>query len=692
MGRGPGRRLVPFAVVSALALLACLAGGQLRAPWRLALGVPSGGLVALCFALLALSLAAILFFPRALSRRRAALVVVALSLAARLLWLPHPASDDVDRYLWEGRVLAAGLSPYAHAPRADGDPAADRFRDPADPVWRRINHPEMTAIYPPLMLALQAGVAAVAYDPLAVKAVMAGFDLATLVVLLGILGRLRAEPRWALLHGLSPVALLAFAGQGHNDAVQVFCLVGAIDLYQRRRWGWMWLLLGLAVQAKLVAVVAWPFFATRASWRWLWAGVAAAAAPALAALAADGGAVVESLLAFGYVMAFDGPVHGVLAAALGSNRTAAFACQGAYLLVYAAGLRLLHPSRTGAGPQGGLLFALGALLVLSPTVHFWYLSWLVPLAALRPTASWIALSGTVAFSLVPYGLESATGAWGFPWWGPWAVWALPALLLAREVRVGLGRARRQGRRAPAGPGPRAVSVVVPALDEAARIGACVAAIRGDASVIEVLGVAGGPGAGPGPRARAGGPGVAAHRAASPRGGGRGGQIAAGLARARGAVLAVVHADTRVAAGTFAAAVARLRAEPDLEGGAAGAVFDGPGATLRLLEVANDLRAGFLGLAFGDQVQFFRRRVVDLGLYPALPLMEDVELSLRLRGLGRVCFLWGDSLAGPARWQAGRAAARVLLVLRLVAWYLVRRTFGPPDAAALYTRYYGGRRP
>ena len=71
----------------------------------------------------------------------------------------------------------------------------------------------------------------------------------------------------------------------------------------------------------------------------------------------------------------------------------------------------------------------------------------------------------------------------------------------------------------------------------------------------------------------------------------------------------------------------------------------------MIEYLNELRTVFLGLSFGDQGQFFRRAaIIAEGGFPKLPLMEDVELSLRLRAAGPVLYLGAASSAPTA---AGR---------------------------------------
>lgn len=90
------------------------------------------------------------------------------------------------------------------------------------------------------------------------------------------------------------------------------------------------------------------------------------------------------------------------------------------------------------------------------------------------------------------------------------------------------------------------------------------------------------------------------------------------------------------------------------------------------------------------MQFFRRQpVIDAGIFPALPLMEDVELSLRLHHLGCQTFLFGSALTSPRTWRT-QGFGRVFLVLKLMTTYLWQRLWRTPDTLSMYYRYYGKR--
>ena len=232
-----------------------------------------------------------------------------------------------------------------------------------------------------------------------------------------------------------------------------------------------------------------------------------------------------------------------------------------------------------------------------------------------------------------------------------------------------------------------VSIVIPVCNEAHGIGACIEAARMDPVVSEVVVVDGGSSDGTISIAETAGARVLVHDRAIESGGGRGGQIHAGVMSATGDIVAIVHADTRMEPGALSRVVSELEQRPGVAGGAIGCVFDGAGWHLRLLDSANHFRAGVLGISFGDQVQFFRRApLVDADLYPNIPLMEDVELSLRLRKLGRRIYLKGRCVASSRNWQKG-AGRRAVLIIALVAEYLLKRLWGRPDTVAMYRRYY-----
>ena len=689
--RTPGSRptgWIAYVAATLLALVLCAAGGRLTSIGAAPLEVlgrtlPSGRFILLFASSWGMCLAVLLFLPRGLSRRQRLWAILVPALLCRLLLLPHEPSDDLNRYLWEGRLVQNGINPYLHAP--DDPDLAVLARQ--DPFHGGINHPDIPAVYPPLMLVGFSFMIRLGYTPVVLKSFMMLFDLGALFLLMRLLSHRRLDERWAVLYAFNPVVLYAFAGQGHLDAVQNFFLLAALCLYDQKRWGWMFFAAGLAVQTKYVAVLTLPFLVNRENLRRLWAILPAVGLPFLPFAGGGAGRVFEGLRTFGTQFAHNGSVHGLLRWAMGGITPATTACQVMLAGALIFGYFYFHPRRSDRfydDPASGCFFALGALLLFSPTVHFWYLAWIVPFLALRPFASWMVLCLTVSAGFTAEGYLVFFGRWHLPGWATLAAWLPFWVLFAGDVRRFLRRLKTPADLRP----PATVSVVIPARNEGAEVAACVGAVLRDRRVVEVIVVDGGSDDDTVMQAEGAGARVVRHLAPPENGGGRGGQIRAGVMASEGDVIAVVHADTRITAPVFGQMIDLLRCQPMIVGGAVGGRFHGRGWRLRLLEAANDFRAVVLGISFGDQVQFFRRGpVVEAGLYPDVPLMEDVELSLRLQGLGRTAFLFGGAEISPRRWRSG-VSRRAGLIVRLFLTYLWQRLWGQPDTLSMYLKYYG----
>ncbi|MCP4686711.1 MAG: glycosyltransferase [Desulfobacterales bacterium] len=449
----------------------------------------------------------------------------------------------------------------------------------------------------------------------------------------------------------------------------------------------MFLFIGLAVQTKYAAVAALPFLIHRRNLKYAWVAVAAMIAPYAPFIGSGWRRLFSSLIDFMGQYAFNGSIHGLARALAGEIGPATSVCKILLFAILLYGVWRFHPSRSGPwrdDPVPGSFFSLGAILLLAPTVHFWYISWIVPFLALRFKLSWLVLCLTASGYFAVNGVFHHTGVWRLPAWIQLVEW-LPFYTLFL-IDIHLFR-KRSGAR-PRVETPRAVTVITSARNEAERIGACVRSILQDNAVREVIVVDGESGDSTAQRAANAGAAVIAGSADLGKGGGRGGQINAGLAAAKGDIIAVVHADVLAAPGVFTRIRDILARDASIVGGAIGCVFTSPGPLVRLVELANDFRAVFLGISFGDQTQFFRREmVVRNGGFPDIPLMEDVEISLKLSGMGRQVFLFGDFRVSARRWNK-KGHKNFTSVLCLTSAYLWRRLRGPVDTRAMYREYYG----
>jgi hypothetical protein len=194
-----------------------------------------------------------------LRRRGEATAGVVFAVAA-LVRLPFAFSDhhsdDLHRYLWEGRVQVAGHSPYAHAP---DDPALRHLRDE---THARINHPEMATVYPPLAQMLFRAAAHAGLDGRGLRNVVLVLDLATVAVLLAWLRATGRATGQAVLYAWCPLAVLG-VGAGHYDPLMLLLLAGGGWAFERGRFRAAAALLAGAILSKTVAVLLLPWLLLR---------------------------------------------------------------------------------------------------------------------------------------------------------------------------------------------------------------------------------------------------------------------------------------------------------------------------------------------------------------------------------------------------------------------------------------------
>ena len=355
-------------------------------------------------------------------RRWSRRAVLGLAVALRLAAVPMaPAlSDDAYRYLWDGGLTAAGVSPYAARPDA---PELVRFRDvaPTSEWYARMNSPHYHTVYPPLSQAVFA-VAALAGSTPAAWLVLKSLLLAAEGVGIWALSRVLAPGRLAL-YALSPVAVIEIAGQGHSEGL----LVGALGL------GWWGLVRGRrTVLGAAVVAAGWiklyPFALGALLARrlrptgWLATGTVAALA-GTPLLAADGWAhLLESVRLYGGVLDFYSAPYLVLkalaypAAGESAGRLAAGALSLGWLGAVLAAWRRDDGSLDAARRLAVVVIV--GYAVAGPMAHPW--NWLgalafAPLLTTRAPLLWLV--GVAPLTYLRY--VEVPGAYAAALWIGW---------------------------------------------------------------------------------------------------------------------------------------------------------------------------------------------------------------------------------------------------------------------------------
>jgi hypothetical protein len=623
-----------------------------------------------------------LIWPRTLNRRQSILLMLALATVARIALLPAPPSDDINRYLWEGKVLNTGISPYAVA--LNSPELAELAA--TDPYQLQINQPHMPAAYPPFVIELFALLGLLSYSPLAMKLLLVICDLGTLWGIILLLQYRSLPLRYAALYAFNPIVLYAFAGHAHFDSIQLLFIIMTLVLYDKKQWIACFLMAGLIFQAKYVGILIFPFLLRRDNFKYAPLVAITAIIPYLPIIIINPHNLFYCLITFGNKFAFNGSIHAILLSLLGNLALATILTKLIFIITIITGYFFFHPqlnSRYRNDPISGSFFAIGTLIVLSPTVHFWYLTWIIPFLCIRYTASWLVLTFTAGLYFMTNGVMYHTGEWGLPPIAQILEWTPFLLLLFREAYLTIRRNKVEYKET----APTGISVIIPTLNEANYIAACIRNIRRDSAVKEIIVVDGGSDDNTSTRAIEAGAQVFTHRKPIDNGGGRGGQILAGIHHATGDIIAIVHADTTVTKPEFTNILNVLQKQTMIIGGAIGSIFDSKSTASILLPIGNDAKSALAGISFGDQIQFFRRKpVIENNAFPDIPLMEDLELSLRLKSLGNTVHMFGNAVVSARHWK-NNEIKRTIMILRLLTSYFIQRLRKQPDVIKMYKHYY-----
>ena len=321
------------------------------------------------------------------------------------------------------------------------------------------------------------------------------------------------------------------------------------------------------------------------------------------------------------------------------------------------------------------------LIVASPVVHFWYLTWVVWFMILRPSAAFLALCGTFSVYFLAWVSSEAGHNWGYMRDVVVLMWLPFFLLFIWEQRHWRQRMKR-----PIGPVAQSISLVVPVYKEGEQLRGFLSNLQEKSPSVSEIVVVDGSGElsqtpgdfGEGIRV------VTSER-------GRGRQIAKGIEETSSDLVGIIHADTAPQDGWLEKIFVAAKLAPDASAFALGQRFDSGGIGLLGVEVLNEMRATFGGSIFGDQTMVVRRESLEKsGGFPDQPLMEDVEVSWRLMSQGAICYLGEEWTVSAKKWQnAYRKRFSSVIGLLLRYWWarLRSREKAAELSKKLYQEYY-----
>ena len=167
---------------------------------------------------------------------------------------PPYLSTDIYRYIWDGRVQAAGVSPYDYVP---ADSNLQHLRD--SDIYPSINRKEYAhTIYPPVAQLAFFAITRFGESVSVMKTGIVLCDLATMGVLLVLLRTLNQPLERIILYAWHPLVIWEFGSAGHVDAIMILFIVLALLFCARNRPGLSGASLACATLVKFVPIFLIP--------------------------------------------------------------------------------------------------------------------------------------------------------------------------------------------------------------------------------------------------------------------------------------------------------------------------------------------------------------------------------------------------------------------------------------------------
>jgi len=337
--------------------------------------------------------------------------VLAMMMQGILIFTRPTLSDDMYRYVWDGRVQAYGISPYRYPPNA---PDLAHLRD--SEVYPSINRKNVVTVYPPAAESAYAFLWRIWPDNVHwFQAAMATSGLLAGVLLTGLLRDLGRSPARALIYLWAPLLAFETAHSAHVDGLILPLLVGVWWARARERDGLVGILLGIATAMKYYPALLLPFLwrprHPQGRWQMPLAFIATVGAFYLPYVITSGGDVLGFLPRYFRETFNVSPLVSGLKDILdwlgwhSPNRITLIAL---VIIALLACWAIIKPAPNAETAIRRCILPIGVITLLSQNLFSWYMLWLLPLIAIFLEPSGKRL-GILAFPR----LDSWTGWWLF---------------------------------------------------------------------------------------------------------------------------------------------------------------------------------------------------------------------------------------------------------------------------------------
>ena len=202
------------------------------------------------------------------SKRVRWLVVLAIFLRITLLLAFPNLSDDIYRFVWDGRLMNNGIHPFSHLPAYFMTPGSPDVPGITSSLYYQLNSPEYFTIYPPVsqfFFSVSASIfpESVHGSAIVMRIFIIVAEIGSLWLITRILFHYKLPSRHVLLYALNPLIILELTGNLHFEAFMIFFLLVAIYFFLTRKYIISALALAFSIGSKLLPLIFLPLLIRR---------------------------------------------------------------------------------------------------------------------------------------------------------------------------------------------------------------------------------------------------------------------------------------------------------------------------------------------------------------------------------------------------------------------------------------------
>lgn len=332
------------------------------------------------------------------------LVVISVLLKIAVIFIPPTGSDDYLRYVWDGKVLANGINPYQYAP---SDAALNHLHSEKLPSL--VKFPEIKTVYPPAAeIFFCLGYLIGRESFYGIKFLLLVFELLALFVFWQLLKRLKQPPKNILYYALCPLPVFQLFIDAHIDGLGASLLLLFVLFYINRNFLLSSFFLGLSICVKPVGLIVIPiiFFHQKG----LIKKITASSIPLILCilfyfLFSNTANPLEALSNFTVNWTFNGFIFNIADSFIKDNQKSRLICAIIFILSY---IPVLFSKKDFINK---IYYSVFLLLIFSPIVHPWYVSWLAVLLPLAAEFSGFVFCGLISLTSITILNYEMYGKW-----------------------------------------------------------------------------------------------------------------------------------------------------------------------------------------------------------------------------------------------------------------------------------------